>query len=76
MKGIQICSNEGHAHFQELQLRNEENTLTNFKIISLKNMWAISTKLCKTYPLVKGIQMCSNQRPCLFPKGDNCENGK
>ena len=31
----------------------------------------ISTKLGTKYPLVKGNQVCSNEWPGLFPRGDN-----
>ena len=31
----------------------------------------ILTKLCTKHPWLKGIQVFSNEEPCLFPKGDN-----
>ena len=33
----------------------------------------ISTKPGTKYPLVKGIQVCSNEGPCPFQRGDNYE---
>ena len=36
----------------------------------------ISTKLGTKHPWVKGTQVCSNERPCPFPRGDNYEIAK
>ena len=36
----------------------------------------ISTKLSTKHPLVKGIQVCSNEGPCSFPRGDNYDIAK
>ena len=36
----------------------------------------ISTKLGTKYPWVKGIQVCSNEGPRPFPRGDNKEIAK
>ena len=39
----------------------------------LQNHWAIWTKLGTEHPCVKGMQVCSNERPSPFPRGDNYE---
>ena len=36
----------------------------------------ISTKLGTKHPYVKGIQVCSNEEPRPFPRGDNYEIAK
>ena len=36
----------------------------------------ISNKLGIKHPRVKGIQVCSNEGPCPFPRGDNYEKAK
>ena len=33
-------------------------------------MWQILTKLGTKHPWVKGIQICFNERPSLFPRED------
>ena len=33
-----------------------------------------STKLDRKHPWVEGIQVCSNERPRPFPRGDNSQN--
>ena len=38
-----------------------------------RNPGPISTKLLTKYHLVKGIQVCSNERPHPFPRRDNFE---
>ena len=47
--------------------------LFTFSSSSPKTTGPISTKLCTKYPWVKGIQVCSNEGPCPFPRGDNYE---
>ena len=51
---------------------NSKITVTNFKTL-LKNHWTNLTKLGTKHPLVKGIQVCSNEGPGPFPRGDNYE---
>ena len=54
-----------------------ENTLTRFlKIFFSRTTEPISTKLGTKHPWVKGIQVCSNERPHPFPSGDNYELAK
>ena len=36
----------------------------------------VSTKLCTKHPWVMGIQFCSNEGSCPFPRGDNYEKVK
>ena len=53
-------------------LRNGEMHWRNLKkIFFSRTSWPISTKLGTMHPLVKVIQVCSNEGPYLFPRGDN-----
>ena len=45
----------------------------NLKIFSSRNTEPIWTKLGTKHPWMKGIQVCSNEGPRLFPRGDNYE---
>ena len=80
MIGNYVCSNEGPCPFPRGDNnKKNENILTNFKNHLLKNQtWykiIISrTKLSTKYPWVMGIQVCSNEGPCPFPRGDYSEN--
>ena len=42
----------------------------------LRTTWPISTKLGTKHPWVKGIQVCSNEGPHPFPRGDNYNTAK
>ena len=46
------------------------------KIFFSRTPWTIWTKLGTKHPWVHGIQVCSNEGPRLFPRGDNGENVK
>ena len=48
----------------------------NLKISSFRTTGLISTKLGTKHPWVKGIQVCSNEGPCLFPRGNNYKIAK
>ena len=48
---------------------------SHFRLL-LQNHWASSTKLGTMHPWVKGIQVCSIEGPCPFPRGDNYEIAK
>ena len=48
-------------------------SLTNLKIVFSRTTGLISTKFSTKHPWVKGIQVCSNEGPHPFPRGDNCE---
>ena len=50
--------------------------MSPIKIFFSRSTWSISTKLGTKHPLVKGIQVCSNEGPRPFPRGDNSENVK
>ena len=45
----------------------------NLKIFFYRTTGPISTKLNTKHPWVKGIQVCSNEGPHLFPRGHNYE---
>ena len=44
----------------------------NLKIFFSRTTGPISTKLGTKHPWVKGIQVCSNEGPLPFPRGDTC----
>ena len=77
VKGIQVCSNVGPCLFWRRD--NYEIAKThrwNFKIFCSRTTGPISTKLGTKHPWVKGSQVCSNEGPCPFPKGENYEIAK
>ena len=43
----------------------------NLKIFFSRTTEPISTKLGTKHPWMKGIQICSNEGPCFFSRGDN-----
>ena len=43
----------------------------HLKIFFSRTTEPISTKLCTKHPWMKGIQICSNEGPCFFSRGDN-----
>ena len=65
------------AIFQGQIITKNENTSTNFfKNLLLQNQWANFTKLGTKNPLVKGIQVCSNEESRPFLRGDNYDIAK
>ena len=48
----------------------------NLKLFFSRRTGPISTKLGTKHPWMKGIQVCSNERPCPFLKGNNYEIAK
>ena len=75
--GIQVCSNEGQSLFvRGDNYEMAKNTLTNLIIFFSRTTGPISTKLGKGHPWVMGIQVCSNEGPLRFPRGDNYEIAK
>ena len=77
MKGIQVSSNKGprplprggNYEIVKIHWKNE-------KIFFSRSTEPISTKLGTKHYWVKGIQVCSNEGPCLFQRGDNSEIAK
>ena len=74
VKGIQVCSNEGPCPFP----RGDNFEIAkihwqNLKIFFSRTTWPISIENGIKHPWVKGIQICSNEGPRLFPRGDNWE---
>ena len=57
-------------------LRNIKNTLTKFKNLLLQNHWANFPHIVTMHPWVKGIQVCSNEGPRPFPRGDDYKLAK
>jgi hypothetical protein len=43
----------------------------HLKIFFARTTWPILTRLAIYHPLVKGIQVCSNEGDCPSPRGDN-----
>ena len=72
--GIQVYSNEGLCPFPRGDNKEIENTLTNLKNLLLKNHRANFNQLGTKHPWMMGNHVCSNERPCPFPMGDNSEN--
>ena len=74
VKGIQVCSNEG-PHSSPRGDNNEIAKIhwRNSKIFFFRTNEPISTKLGTKHPWVKGTQVCSNEGPRPFPRGDNYE---
>ena len=53
-----------------------KNTLMNLKLFFSRTTELISTKLGTKHPWMKGIQVCSNEGLCPFPRGDNYKIAK
>ena len=73
-KGIQVCSNEGPPPSQRGD--NWEIIKINWQLLKIffyRTTGPISTKLGTKCPLVKGIQVCTNEGSCPTQKGDNWE---
>jgi hypothetical protein len=71
VKGIQVCSNIGPGPLQRGDNhKNVKMGWCHLKIFS-RTTWPISTKLGTNHPWWKGIQVCSNERYFLSPRGDS-----
>jgi hypothetical protein len=62
LKGIQVCSKEGDSPFP----RGDNSKIIKIhlqflKIFFSRTSWLKSIKLGTNYPLVKGIQNCTNK---------------
>ena len=72
VKGIQVCSNEGTPLFlRRDNFKIVEIHWRNFKIFFSRTTGPISTKFSTKHPLVKGIQICSNEEPFNSHKVNN-----
>ena len=72
--GLKFNQNGGHSPFPwgvHYVIANIH--WRNLKIFSSRSTGSILLKLSTKYPWVKGIQICSNEGPCPFPRGDNYE---
>ena len=72
VKGIQICSIDGPCPFPWGD--NYEIVKIhwwNLKILFSRTTWPISTKFGTKHPWVMRTQVCSNEGPCIFPRGDS-----
>ena len=77
IKAIQIPSNEGPRSFQRGD--NYESAKIHWQIFKMffsRTNGPVSTKLSTNHPCVEGSQVCSNEGPRPFPKGDNYEIAK
>ena len=75
--GIHVSSNEGSRPFP----RGDNNKIANIHFRTLKIVFSritgpISTKRSTKHSRVMGIQVCSNEGPSPFPRGDNKEKAK
>ena len=71
--GIHVCTNEGLRPSKRID--NWEKIKINSQLLKIfsRTTGPISTKLGTKYPWVKGIQVCSNEGPRPFQRGDNWE---
>ena len=78
VKEIQVCSNEGWCPFPRENniVKMLEKHLPSLKISFFRTTGPVSTKLGTKHPWVKGIQVCSNEGPSPFPRGDNYQIAK
>ena len=53
-----------------------KNALTVHSKIFSRTIGPILTKLDTKHPYIKGIQVCSNEGPHLFPRGDDSKIAK
>ena len=72
MKVIHVDSNEGPCLFP----RGENNKIAKMihkylKVFFFRTIGPISHKLDTKHPWIMGIQVCSNEGPHIFPRGDN-----
>ena len=77
-QGLKFVQMKGPALFQGEINTKSKNKLTKFKKSSSPEPRTepISTKLGTKHPWVKGNQVCSNERPRPFQRGDNYEISK
>ena len=76
-RGFKILQMKGHALSQSGD--NWELIKINWQLLKIffsRTAWPILTKLSTKYHWVKGIQVCSNEGPCPFPKGNNYKKAK
>jgi hypothetical protein len=77
VKGIQVCSNKGPGPLlRGDNYKNVKMGWGHLKIFFFRTTGPILTKLDINHPLREGIQVCSNERDCPSPKGDNSETVK
>ena len=73
-RGFKFVQMKGLALFQrEIITKIAKKHWRNSKIFFSRTTEPISTKLGTKHPWVKGIQVCSNEGPRPFPRGDNYE---
>ena len=75
--GIQVCSKEGPCPFPRgNNYKIAKIHRQNLKIFFSRTTRPISFKLETKHVWVMGVQVCSNEGPCPFPRGDNYEIAK
>jgi hypothetical protein len=72
VKGIQVCSQERDSPRED----SSERVKIHRKFVKIfsRTSGLKSIKLGTNYPLVKGIQVCSNKGPDPLQRGDNHRN--
>jgi hypothetical protein len=76
-EGFQVCSNEGD--YPSPRGDNSESVKIHWKLLKIfffRTSRPNPIKLGTNYPLVKGIQFCSNKGPGLLQRGGNFKNVK
>ena len=77
MKGIHVCSNKGPGPLQRGDNhKNVKMGWGHLKIFFSRTTGPILTRLGTNHPLVKGIQVCSNEEERPSPRGDNSKRVK
>ena len=75
---LSLSVNFSHSEGDLIFFKGRAMPISNYEIAKihwrnslLQNHWANSTKLVTKHPWVKGIQICSNEGPCPFLRGDD-----
>jgi hypothetical protein len=77
VKGIQVCSNTGPGPLQRgYNHKNVKMGWGHLKIFFSRTIRPILTRLGTNHPLVKGIQVSSNEKDNPYPRRDNSKRVK
>jgi hypothetical protein len=69
VKGIQVCSNKGPVPLQRGDNhKNVKMKWGHLKIFLSRTTGPILTRLCKNHPWREGIQVCTKEVNCPYPR--------